>query len=130
MPKKRRKRISEYGRRIKPYLLPNCPIDYTRGLYTADGTFTCPVMPPKRRAYPVIKVEMYDKQALEIAQPCFGTKVTSAGKRDETPVYKLERTHKAAEDLARALSVTERRKKQIEDAMNKCRQTWRKGYRH
>jgi len=108
-----------------PYLLPECPLEYARGLYQGEGSAFCIIDEKNKRARFGADIGLYDKEALDPVSPCFGVKPRPDPRRG----YVLERRGKPALNIAKALSTTPTRKKQIEDALKRCREHWQKGYR-
>jgi len=122
-PQTRRRRV---GRPPKPILLPECNLEFARGIYTGEGTFWCAKDDKKRRATPAIAVRMTDWEALKKLEACFGT---SVGKYvDVKGERSIVRVGTKALELAEKLSVTKQRKDQIETVIKRCREYWKKGY--
>lgn len=134
MNKKRKRRRRRPGRPPKPILLPGCNLEYARGAYQADGSFYCTIRPKTRRATVEIAVEMENREAVELLEPCFGTKVgkprTRISKITGKPytLHPITRVGKKALELGQKLAVTPYRKTQIQDALKRCQEAWKKGY--
>jgi len=117
-------------RRVKPYLLPDCNLEYARGIYQGEGSFGCEVSHKRQKARPRMGVYMEDKEALQPLERCFGVGVRFHGKSPTGGhVYAVERVGRAALALAQALATTTTRKQQIQTAMTRCRELWKKGYK-
>mgnify|MGYP001147723736 FL=1 len=100
-----------------------CPLEYARGIYQGEGYFTCTIHKKERRARLTIGIGMYDKDALNPLESCFGTKVHKYGK-----TYRIEQMGEKALELAKLLAVTPTKKQQIETTLEKCRKLWKQGY--
>ena len=113
-------------RLVKPYLFPECPIQYAQCLYQGEGSHHCVIDHKRRRARLETKIEMKDREALQPLEPCFGTTVTM--KDPARGTYELRRVGRAAVAIAQALSITTDRKQQILKARKECEEAWQKGY--
>jgi len=124
----REKRRLKFHRKRKPikrpFLLPNCPIEYARGLYQGEGSAYCSVDEKNKRARLGADIGIYDREALEPVSPCFGVSPREDARRG----WVLERRGKPALEIAKALSVTPTRKQQIQNAIERCKRHWQKGY--
>jgi len=109
-----------------PYLLSSCPLDIGRGIYTGEGSFSCSIDEKRRRATLEVSIEMADKDALKMLEPCFGVSV----KRGTRPgFYRIRRRGRPALEIAQTLAITTLKKQQISEALEKCSTYWKKGYR-
>jgi len=99
-------------------------IEYARGIYQGEGSFTCGVNTTTRTATPKVTVAMTDADALRPLEACLGTKMWQ-----RKGVYRMERAGKAAVDIADTLATTPTKRRQIQDALQRCRQQWQKGFR-
>jgi len=115
-------------RRIKPYLLPECNIEYARGVYQSEGSFYCHIDDKRKRAKIAVIVAMEDQDALKPLEPCFGTNIGHHGFRKGKRMWRIVREGTAALPIAQQLAVTPERKRQINEALEKCRKAWEKGY--
>jgi len=111
-------------RRVKPYLLPDCPIEYARGIYQGEGSHFCSREEPTKRARLRTVVVMADREALQPLERCFGTTIKRRG-----AYHVLERVGEPAVKIAQALATTPTRKRQIEEALRRCRELAQKGYK-
>jgi len=120
MPKRKRRA----GRPPKPILLPECNLEFARGIYTGEGTHYCEIKPKEKVARLVTEVRMTDYEALKKLEPCFGVPV---GKYiDPKGARVIRRFGKKAVELAETLSVTIIRKQQIETARKNAKNTGKK----
>ena len=125
MPYKSRKPIKRrVGKKVKPYLLPECPLEYARGIYQGEGTHVCVIDTNRKGAGLRTKIHMKDKEALEPLVPCFGTPLKYRGPEVG---WELERSGKPAIEIAEALAITPYRKQQITEARKKC-EYWKKDW--
>jgi len=108
----------------RPFLLPNCPLEYARGLYLGEGSAYCSVDEKNKRARLGADIGLYDKEALDPVSPCFGVPPREDARRG----WVLERRGKPALEIAKALSTTAIRKQQIQNAIERCKRHWQKGY--
>ena len=124
--RKRRARTKKHNplRRIMPYLKPDCPIGYARGIYQGEGSHFCAVRKKLRTANPETVISMWDKEAIDPLTPCFGREPYYDSGRG----WVNFRTGRAAVAIAKALAITPRRKRQIERAKKRCEDHWRRGY--
>ncbi|MDH5440451.1 MAG: hypothetical protein OEY31_07590 [Candidatus Bathyarchaeota archaeon] len=113
--------------RPAPILLPDCNLERARGLYVADGSFSCVVDHKRRRARTVIEIPVQDWEAIEQIEPCFGTKVGEY--IDPMRRKRIRRQSTKALELARHLAVTKDSRRKVEQALKKCQELWNKGYR-